>query len=130
MITVIYSYSCRFVIDRADSYQKARHNEVEKGCYAMNERYRYFFCDEDGYVRLESSFEQKIIKGLENEMIKKLAQKFDLPIVVMYEGNSYHMCMRCRKIAIGQDSDILCEDCANKTGHARFTKLNKREERS
>lgn len=94
----------------------------------MNERYRYYFCDKSGHVLLESVFERKVERGLEHELIEDLSERFELPLAVMYEGKCHHMCQRCRKIAIGQDPDILCELCAIETGHARFSKLKKREE--
>lgn len=94
----------------------------------MNERYRYFFCDVDGQVLLESALKQRITKETEQDMIDRLFEQFELPLTAMYDGAYYHMCRRCRKIAVGQDGDVLCESCANETGHARFNKLNKSKE--
>lgn len=91
----------------------------------MNERYRYFFCDVDGQVLLESALKQRITKETEQGMIDRLSEQFELPLTAMCDGAYYHMCRRCRKIAVGQDGDVLCECCANETGHARFNKLIK-----
>ena len=94
----------------------------------MSDRYRYFFCDIDGQVLLESALKQRITKETEQGMIDRLSEQFELPLATMYDGTCYHMCRRCRKIAVGQDEDILCECCARETGHARFNKLNKSKE--
>lgn len=91
----------------------------------MDERFRYYFTDEKGQVLLESSLEQRITKETVQENINKLSKQFALPLVAMHDGTCHHMCQRCRKIAVGQDDDVLCECCANETGHARFNKLNK-----
>lgn len=94
----------------------------------MSERYRYFFGNVDGQVLLESALKQRVTKETEQGMINRLSKQFELPLTAMYDGACYHMCRCCRKIAIGQDEDILCEGCANETGHARFNKLNKSKE--
>ena len=94
----------------------------------MSERYRYFFCDGDGQVLLESTLKKRITKEAEQGMIDRFSKQFELPLTAIYDGACYHMCQNCRKIAVGQDDDVLCECCASETGHARFNKLNKSKE--
>lgn len=52
----------------------------------------------------------------------KLVDEGDV-VTGVYDGNLFHVCKYCGKVALGQNQNILCRDCKQLFGHTYFSEL-------